>query len=113
MATSGVHLIGSVPLADAEAVFRTVSEAVGPYLDRIPDGETGERSRWIWFSLGLIHHDDRAGDAARIEAARAFVKDFGVASECGWGRGDSKRVPGLLASHRAAIELIAKEGTAS
>ena len=33
--------------------------------------------------LGLIHHDDAKGDMARIEAARAFVKTFGVASECG------------------------------
>jgi methionine synthase II (cobalamin-independent) len=60
--------------------------------------------------LGLIHHDDRAGDIARIEAARAFVRRFGVASECGWGRGDPGRVPGLLASHRAAIEFIRQEG---
>lgn len=42
-----VHLVGSVPLADAAAVFATVSEALGPRLLRIPDGETGERSDWI------------------------------------------------------------------
>ena len=50
--------------------------------------------------LGLIHHDDKAGDRARIDAARAFVASFGVASECGWGRTDPARVPGLLESHR-------------
>jgi len=37
----GAHLIGSVPLADTEAVFRTVAGALGPHLARIPDGETG------------------------------------------------------------------------
>ena len=42
-----VHLVGSVPLADTETVFRTVSAALGPRLKRIPDGETGERSDWI------------------------------------------------------------------
>jgi hypothetical protein len=42
-----VHLVGSVPLADTEAVFRAVSAALGPRLKRIPDGETGERSDWI------------------------------------------------------------------
>jgi len=42
-----VHLVGSVPLADARTVFTTVSAALGPYLTRIPDGETGERSDWI------------------------------------------------------------------
>src|SRR5262249_52416205 len=56
--------------------------------------------------LGLIHHDDRDGDRARIEAARGFAKAFGVASECGWGRTDPARVPGLLASHRAAVEQL-------
>ena len=56
--------------------------------------------------LGLIHHDDRAGDRARIDAARAFVDSFGVASECGWGRTDPARVPGLLESHRRAVEYI-------
>ena len=28
--------------------------------------------------LGLIHHDDGAGDAARMAAARRVVKTFGV-----------------------------------
>jgi hypothetical protein len=56
--------------------------------------------------LGLIHHDDRAGDRARIEVARDVVDVFGVASECGWGRTDPARVPGLLDSHRAAVQLM-------
>jgi hypothetical protein len=56
--------------------------------------------------LGLIHHDDRAGDRARIQAARAVVARFGVASECGWGRTDPQRVPGLLESHRVALKDI-------
>ena len=56
--------------------------------------------------LGLIHHDDMTGDHARIDAARAFVDSFGVASECGWGRTDPARVPGLLESHRRAVEYV-------
>ena len=56
--------------------------------------------------LGLIHHDDTAGDRARVDAARQFVSSFGVASECGWGRTDPTRVPGLLESHRRAVEYI-------
>jgi SAM-dependent methyltransferase len=43
----GVHLVGSVPLASADAVFRTVAGAVGDRLRRMPDGETGPRSDWI------------------------------------------------------------------
>jgi methionine synthase II (cobalamin-independent) len=57
--------------------------------------------------LGLIHHDDREGDRKRIEAARPFAARFGVSAECGWGRTDPARVPGLLDSHRAAAELLA------
>jgi hypothetical protein len=42
-----VYLVGSVPAANAEDVFRTVSAALGSKLKRIPDGETGERIDWI------------------------------------------------------------------
>jgi methionine synthase II (cobalamin-independent) len=56
--------------------------------------------------LGLIHHDDREGDLRRIAAARPFASLFGVAAECGWGRTDPGRVPGLLESHRAAAEHL-------
>jgi hypothetical protein len=44
-----VHMVGSIPLKDPETVFRTVSEALGPHLKRLPDGETGKRARWIRF----------------------------------------------------------------
>lgn len=42
-----IHLVGSVPLSDAETVFRTVCDSVGPHLRRLPDGETGARRRWV------------------------------------------------------------------
>ena len=44
-----VHFVGSIPLPDAAAVFRTLAEAAGPYLLRLPDGETGIRKTWIRF----------------------------------------------------------------
>ena len=47
VASRHIHLVGSVPLANATEVFATVSAALGPHLLRIPDGETGERSDWI------------------------------------------------------------------
>jgi hypothetical protein len=50
----GAHLIGSVPLPDAETVFRTVARELGPYLPRIPDGETGTRHRWIWWQREML-----------------------------------------------------------
>lgn len=42
----GVHLVGSVPLATAEHVFRAVATALGQHVRRVPDGETGERTAW-------------------------------------------------------------------
>jgi hypothetical protein len=57
--------------------------------------------------LGLIHHDDAAGDRARIAAAKKAVPRFGLSSECGWGRTDPARVPGLIAAHRKAAETLA------
>ncbi len=42
-----VYLVGSVPMANAEAVFAAVGGALGSSIKRIPDGETGERLDWI------------------------------------------------------------------
>jgi hypothetical protein len=56
--------------------------------------------------LGLIHWDDAAGDRRRIDTARSVIPSFGVASECGWGRTDPSRLPGLLESHRAAADYL-------
>jgi len=60
--------------------------------------------------LGLIHHEDRSGDVARIRTARGVVEHFGVASECGWGRADPQWVTSLLASHRLAAEFLHHAG---
>jgi hypothetical protein len=60
--------------------------------------------------LGLVHHADEAGDRRRIATARTVVPRFGIASECGWGRTDPARVPGLLASHRRAVDELSAGG---
>jgi hypothetical protein len=49
-----VHFVGSIPLPDAEAVFRTLAEAAGPHLLRLPDGETGIRKTWIRFLQNVL-----------------------------------------------------------
>lgn len=54
--------------------------------------------------LGLIHHDDATGDAARLAAARRHARVDGVATECGMARGDPARLPGLLAAHATLAE---------
>jgi hypothetical protein len=52
---NGVHLVGSVPLSDAEAVFRAVSTELGPWLKRVPDGETGARTNWIRWQREMLN----------------------------------------------------------
>jgi hypothetical protein len=48
------HLVGSIPLPDAETVFRTLSSALGTHLIRLPDGETGIRKSWIRFLQDVL-----------------------------------------------------------
>jgi hypothetical protein len=52
--------------------------------------------------LGLIHHNDAAGDAARLAVARRYARIDGVGTECGMARGDPARLPALLAAHARA-----------
>ncbi|HLJ80558.1 MAG TPA: hypothetical protein VKT52_03655 [Ktedonobacterales bacterium] len=50
----GVHLVGSVPLRDAEEVFATTTSLLDGRLRRIPDGETGVRSNWIRWQIEFL-----------------------------------------------------------
>ena len=47
MASRDIHLVGSIPLADAAEVFSMVAGKLGGYCKRLPDGETGDRLTWI------------------------------------------------------------------
>src|ERR1700724_1983435 len=49
-----VHFVGSIPLLDAETVFRTLANVAAPYLKRLPDGETGIRKTWIRFLQNVL-----------------------------------------------------------
>jgi len=57
--------------------------------------------------LGVVHADDGAdGARRRIAAARRHVDGFGAATSCGWGRGGSVMVDGLLDLHRTVSRPI-------
>jgi hypothetical protein len=66
-----IHLVGSVPLENAEQVFTTVAAALGPRLKRIPDGETGARRDWITW-LEPVFADNpafrKSGEFFRVHA---------------------------------------------
>jgi hypothetical protein len=47
--SGSVLLVGSVPLENAEAVFRTCAEKLGTLVDAYTDGETGERKYWTFY----------------------------------------------------------------
>ncbi len=60
-----VHLVGSVPLQDSEAVFRALAATLGVRAQRYPDGETGVRSQWIrWQRRTFEDHPDFAADGS-------------------------------------------------
>jgi len=66
-----VHLVGSVPLADAREVFETLNAALGARVKRLPDGETGERRDWItWLEPVFADHPafGKSGEFFRVHA---------------------------------------------
>jgi hypothetical protein len=65
-----------------------------------------KRPKGMKLYLGLLHHDDDAGDKKRVAMARRHVSDFGLSAECGWGRTKPGRLPGLLKGHRIAAEAL-------
>jgi hypothetical protein len=68
--------------------------------------KTWKRPAGTELYLGLLHHNDDAGDRKRVGVAKKVITDFGLSAECGWGRTEPGRLPGLLKGHRAAAEAF-------
>jgi methionine synthase II (cobalamin-independent) len=84
-----VYLVGSVPMANAEQVFQTVSAAFGAKLKRIPDGETGERADWItWLRPVFSEHPafELSDEVFRLHATAPTFRRHRLRS--GWSAGD-------------------------
>ena len=67
MAGRRVHLVGSLPGADAQEAMSDAVQRVGDHLAGLPDGETGERRNWVISMVEALRtHPDleevRAGD---------------------------------------------------
>jgi hypothetical protein len=73
-----VHLVGSVPLANSEAVFRAAAGTFGERIKRIPDGETGARGDWVqWLSHLLRAHPQFELPSGSIDyTASRDVRDY-------------------------------------
>ncbi len=48
------HLVGSIPLNSSEEVFCSICDTIGGHVKRIPDGETGDRTNWIFFQRKIL-----------------------------------------------------------
>jgi hypothetical protein len=58
--------------------------------------------------LGLVHYDDGVdGTLKRVQTARKYLADFGIATECGFGRRRPETLAELLRIHRDAADVIA------
>lgn len=53
-AMRNVHFVGSIPLEDAEEVFRTTAAILGAAVKRYPDGETGPRKAWVQWQIRSV-----------------------------------------------------------
>jgi hypothetical protein len=53
--------------------------------------------------LGVIHN--MATLQARMDVARKFVPDFGIAAYCGFGRTPPAELPRILHDHLAALKM--------
>jgi hypothetical protein len=57
-------------------------------------------------SLGLVHFTDGIdGTRKRMATAQKYLKDFSIATECGFGRRPPETIPELLRIHAAAADL--------
>ncbi|WP_100350295.1 hypothetical protein [Luteimicrobium subarcticum] len=88
-----VHLPVPIERDDA-AYFAPLADA------QLPAGAT--------VFLGLVHHEDGLdGALRRAEAARTAVSGFGIATECGFGRGPAERTVPLLQLHADVAAALA------
>lgn len=101
-----LHFVGSIPLGNAMEVMQTLSSHFGPWLPRIPDGETGERTNWIQYQEDVIARLPGAervsgtGDIRSATAKRAHSGKFRIPA----GARLTPDMLGDLGYARAAIE---------
>ena len=69
-----VHIVGSVPLADAAAVFEAIGAALGDRVPRIPDGETGDRLDWVSWLAPLFADNPAFEPTGRDHLVHAQAK---------------------------------------
>ena len=57
--------------------------------------------------IGLVHHTGGiAGTRRRLETAQRHISNFGIATECGFGRRPRETIPELMHIHRQVADLL-------
>lgn len=73
------------------------------YFAPLTDLDIGETTPY----LGLVHHTDgEAGTRQRIASAKAVLPEFGIATECGFGRRPLEQIPELLDIHCRVLDAL-------
>ena len=112
-----VHLVEPKDLGNSVELANAGVKAAGRRVDFIHVPVPRDRTDDAYFAplamldldgakpyLGLVHHTGGvAGTRARIAAAKRVLDDFGIATECGFGRRPADQIPELLDIHCQVI----------
>lgn len=114
-----VHMLEPVDLSVCVRMANAAAEHAGRRVDWVHMPVPADRDDVAYFSplaeltpqagqlyLGLVHdHDGIEGAGRRLAAAATVRDDFGVATECGFGRRDPSSIGRLLGLHREIASL--------
>jgi len=122
--TDQAHVTRIDDLSTSVAMFNVAAQATGRSLDFVHMSvplSSGFDERYYApladleldgarLYLGLVHlHDGVDGAARRAELARRYAPEFGVATECGWGRRPpSQSIEDLLELERDVADALAE-----
>ena len=115
-----VHLVEPKDLANSVELANAGVAAAGRRIDFVHMAVPRDRKDAAYFApladldvngatpyLGLVHHTDGVeGTRERIRRAKAVLNDFGIATECGFGRRPPEQIPALLEIHRAVLDEL-------
>jgi hypothetical protein len=111
------HAIEPTDMGDMVAMANALSRKITRPIDLIHMPVPRDRSDDAYFAplrglevgpkteiyLGLVHFTDGVeGLRRRMDTAVRYIQEFGVATECGFGRRDPSTIPELLQLHLAA-----------
>jgi hypothetical protein len=108
------HVVEPTDMADMVELANRLAQGIRRSIELIHMPVPRDRSDEAYFAplkalrlkpetelcLGLVHYTDGvAGTRNRLAAAEKFVKEFSIATECGFGRRQPDTIPELLRIH--------------